>query len=295
MRIKLDADFLAIPESLNEMQQREYWWGPHYSENKFSQQYGVAVHGPTKYDVTDNLIRTEFWWYGKAERTFEAEELVDRPLVSDKNGLLRSVRFVHSIFSSESTSRHLDDMRLYSDSLWNEHFRTQHCDVWKAAKRRKLWRIDGALNVTQWYELIHMFFRGNFTIAEYFGLPDPATFRRDSEREVTGLLRFAKRLANHKNLREAAGPDFRLTQEGEAGLLDHADRCRIQGICRGEQEFLIQLIQGIVHDRPGGLGGVALPPLGMSQNPGGLEPTPPVEFGHAGRERTDEYRPSAWA
>ena len=32
-----------------------------------------------------------------------------------------------------------------------------------------------------WYNLIHMFFRGNYTIGEYFGLPNPIDHRRTLE------------------------------------------------------------------------------------------------------------------
>ena len=36
---------------------------------------------------------------------------------------------------------------------------------------KKLWRVDGDLDIRQWKMLIHNFFRGNPLIAEYFGQP----------------------------------------------------------------------------------------------------------------------------
>ena len=183
VRVAIDPHRLAIPDSLKPSQQREYWWGPQFAGNPFDQPYGITVHGPTKNDVLNSLIRTEFWWYGKTERTFEMEELAEIPKVFDNQGAVRGMRFVHSVFHQQS--KHLDGaIRWYSEDLWQERLDKKLSDFGKKARREKLWRVDGDLSIKTWYELIHMFFRGNYSVGEYFGLPNPDDYRSAFEKSL---------------------------------------------------------------------------------------------------------------
>lgn len=178
VRLSLDRDRLGIPASLQPMERRELWWGPPYRGNSLKQPDGVTVHGPTRYDSLNGLIRTEFWWYGKAERTLEIEELVDLVRLSGAHQPSRRMRFIHSIFNHGGTPRHLDGaIRTYTDDLWVVRTRPNSniSNFGKKAQRAKLWRVDGSLSLSTWYELIHMFFRGNYTVGEYFGF-DPEVF-----------------------------------------------------------------------------------------------------------------------
>jgi hypothetical protein len=183
VRLAVDPDRLGILDSFKPMLQRDYWWGPPYTGNPRSQRHGMTVHGPTRYDHFNGLKRTEFWWYGKAESTLEIEEIHNLVFRLDRERLAHGMRFIHSIFDRNDLPRHLDGaVRLYDADLWNQRVQSKLSDFGKKARRMKLWRVDGSLALNDWYELIHMFFRGNYTIAEYFGLPSPDEYRLKAEK-----------------------------------------------------------------------------------------------------------------
>jgi hypothetical protein len=186
VRLSLDEDVLAIPSSFQPMHEREYWWGPKFKGDPSAQLRGMTVHGPTKSDTLNGLIRTEFWWYGKNELTFEVEELIESSLPLSNGEREKGMRFVHSIIDGKvSKSRHIDGaVRLYSSTQWDDRLATKLTEFGKKATRKKLWRVDGLLNHADWYDLVHTFFRGNYTIGEYFGFPDPKTYRATFEKSL---------------------------------------------------------------------------------------------------------------
>ena len=176
IRLAIDCDLAGITESLKPFLERVFWWGPPFRGNPNAQPYGVTVHGPTELDELSGLLRTEFWWYGKEERTFEIEELVDRRLVGVHDGRdVYACRFIHSIFDARTgRPRHLDGaVRLYFADDWTARTDTHIDKFGKNAVRVKLWRVDGDLPLETWYSLIHMFFRENYTVPEYFGIDLP--------------------------------------------------------------------------------------------------------------------------
>ena len=181
VRLALDPNRLGIARSFRRWERRDYWWGPRYSGDPRLQPKGLTVHGPTAYDSLSGLIRTEFWWYGKHEPTLEIEELVAMPWLKRLSENSHCTRFVHSVFFSDG-SIHLDgSVRIYTDDQWQERLGQKITEFGKRATRVKLWRTDGELDMEAWYNLVHTFFRGNYTIGEYFGLPDPIDYRRSLE------------------------------------------------------------------------------------------------------------------
>ncbi len=174
IRLRLDEHIVGIPESLEKYEELDYWWGPKYKEDPNKIDYGVTVHGPTKYDVMyGRLKQTEFWWYGKEKRTFEMEEVLEYPTrVNVAEGAKVGMRFIHSIFDPETKRPfHLDGaVRLYEDDLFEIRKYTTINKFGKNAIRLKLWQIDGDMSVENWFTLINTFFLNNFTIAEYFGI-----------------------------------------------------------------------------------------------------------------------------
>ena len=80
----------------------------------------------------------------------------------------------------EIEARHLDGaIRSYTPMQWKSRLEpnVNISNFGKQAERRKVWRVDGDIRPELWYEMINNFFRGNFTVAEYFGLPDPIEAR----------------------------------------------------------------------------------------------------------------------
>jgi hypothetical protein len=178
VRVALDPNRLGIANSFKRSERRDYWWGPRYSGDPRAQTKGLTVHGPTAHDRLSGLIKTEFWWYGKREQTLEIEELVDMPWLEHVSEKKRCSRFVHSVFFPDGRI-HLDGaVRIYTEDQWQLRLGQKITEFGKGATRVKLWRIDGELKTELWYDLIHMFFRGNYTVGEYFGLPDPVEHRR---------------------------------------------------------------------------------------------------------------------
>ena len=118
---------------------------------------------------------TEFWWYNQGgRRTFEAEEVVNIPsggISTTKFGC----RFVHSILGEDDkTPIHLDGaIRLYDEEAM---IRRLDCDILEAGRKaeyQKLWRIDGALPVESWKELLCHYFRDNHLVGKYLGAERP--------------------------------------------------------------------------------------------------------------------------
>jgi len=185
VRIAIDQNLLGIRKSFKRTEQRAYWWGPRYSGSPLDQPHGMTVHGPTINDQLNSLIRTEFWWYGKSIPTFEIEEIVDNKFFLASGVTARGMRFIHSMCDVKGRPFHIDGaIRLYSESLWCKRKAEKISDFGKRAERIKLWRVDGELENDAWYELIHNFFRGNYTVGEYFGLPTPERYRAEYERSL---------------------------------------------------------------------------------------------------------------
>ena len=181
VRLALDPNRLGIASSFKPLVQRDYWWGPRYSGDPILQSKGLTVHGPTVNDQLSGLIKTEFWWYGKSDPTLEIEELVDMPWLGRLGEKNRYARFVHSIFFPDGRI-HLDGaVRIYNEDQWQLRLGQKITEFGKGATRMKLWRVDGELEIEAWYNLIHMFFKGNYTIGEYFGLSNPIDHRRRLE------------------------------------------------------------------------------------------------------------------
>lgn len=176
MRLAIDSCLAGIPHSLQDHQQRDYWWGPPFNGDPANQAHGVTVHGPTQYDSMNGLKQTEFWWYGKDERTLQIEEVLEESRWGTYGNERRTpARFVHSIFDPNTgLPCHLDGaVRLYTEEEWSDRLQQPIDKFGKRGVRHKLWVVDGEMQLSDWYTLIHMFFKGNFTVAEYFGLGEP--------------------------------------------------------------------------------------------------------------------------
>jgi hypothetical protein len=172
--LRFEDDLVGLADSAGLYHECEYWWGPVYKGDPFAIPYGVSVHGPTEKDLElERLKQCEFWWYGKELRTLEIEEVLNAPVyITDSTHSGIGMRFIHSIFDSRTRLPiHLDGaLRVYDEETWAKRKTTPIDKFGKNAQRMKLWRVDGAMPLDEWYSLIHTFFKHNFAVAEYFGV-----------------------------------------------------------------------------------------------------------------------------
>lgn len=152
--------------------------GPKFNDDLSSIPAGVTTYKNEHYDnLFSNITDTQFYWHVQDDiNTFECEEICDKENVIENQEKYFGCRYVHSMVNKENNlPYHLDGaIRLYSDVQILERMDANN-DISKCGKNsayRKLWRIDGEIDVSTWKELITHFFRDNFLIGEYFNAED---------------------------------------------------------------------------------------------------------------------------
>lgn len=172
VRIALDSDMVGLANNRSRRIELEYWWGPHFSDDLASIDFGVAHH---EADETERMIHgvtaTQFRWYAQdGRRTFECEELVERE--DGRGGEARyGCRFAHSIVDPDSGRLvHADGaVRLYDDEAMLARLDKDLVRAPRASGYVKLWRVDGALDLASWKRLLNDHYRDNSLVGEYFG------------------------------------------------------------------------------------------------------------------------------
>jgi hypothetical protein len=170
-RIALDEDMVGLAATFHEHFELAYWWGP-----KFTNDLEKIPAGITRHEANDTdrrfhgISHTEFRWYTQAgAKTFECEELQDRPSAGAGVDLF-GCRFVHSrVDPGQALPIHLDGaIRMYDEEQMVQRL---GCDIYHAGRRSKytkLWRLDGPVPIPTWKELIAHFYRDNKLVGEYF-------------------------------------------------------------------------------------------------------------------------------
>lgn len=170
-RISLDLDLIGLPGTARQEFEYQYWWGPKFDDDLSKIPSGVSRFGNEKYDkIFANISATEFFWHSQDDRkTFECEEINANPEIVDGEEKYRC-RYVHSMMDAGMENVvHLDGaVRTYSDEKMLERMDTDISKAGHHTDYKKLWRIDGAIPVSQWKELITHYFRDNMLIGEYF-------------------------------------------------------------------------------------------------------------------------------
>lgn len=178
VRILLDPDVIALAETVREHVELEYWWGPKFSNTLEDIAPGVCTHeADERMRQFHGLSRTEFWWYTLTDRrSFECEELLDRPSLGvaiDQYGC----RFVHSMLDADGhLPDHLDGaIRMYTEERMVSRLDADISNAGKNTEYTKLWRVDGAIDLATWKELITHHFRDNPEVGLYLGGKEPKT------------------------------------------------------------------------------------------------------------------------
>lgn len=183
-RLRLDPDLLGHSASAQPVMELEYWHGPQYDDDIARIPPGVATHKNSDHDrLMSGVDRTHIWWKPPEERpgasgprsvrTFEIEELVEDPSPG-LAGDLYGCRYAHAEYDlAVAMISHFDGaIRAYEPDPYLERLDNLIDRAGKQAIYTKLFRLDGALPVDLWKQVLTDWFRGNRLIPEYLGAPE---------------------------------------------------------------------------------------------------------------------------
>lgn len=175
LKIAIDWDLIGYAPTLLPTMEFDYWFGPKYSD-----EIDKIDPGLTKYVTTDfereyyQLSSTEFYWKINEElREFELEELreSEAPTLEDFYGC----RYIHSIYdTNKSTFVHFDGaIRGYDSDLYFERIDKKMTEFGRRSQYKKLFRMDGKIEIKDWKSLITNYMQSNPLIYEYFNAEKP--------------------------------------------------------------------------------------------------------------------------
>lgn len=170
VKIALDANSIGLAATYRTPIELERWRGPKFNDDLKTIDVGVTCHKASERErFFHGIDSTEFWWHKQnGKHSLECEELLDIPTLGINENTY-GCRYVHSIVD-ESTELpdHLDGaIREYSANVFLERIDTDISKAGKNTRYVKLWRIDGALQLPRWKELICDFYMGNPLPGEY--------------------------------------------------------------------------------------------------------------------------------
>lgn len=186
LRLAIDWAAIGFSPSINHIEELDYWHGPKFSDGITTIKPGITHHESS--DIQRRLSgisRTEFYWkQDDSGYVFEAEELKDLP-TSGKEGDNYGCRYVHSIFDKgRNCFDHFDGaIRMYNEEAMIERLEQNFIQAGRNSDYTKIFRLDGALPLDRWKNLIHNYFQGNPLIEEYFGILNEPKFKQ-SEKKI---------------------------------------------------------------------------------------------------------------
>ncbi len=175
LKIALDWDIIGYAPTFSQTLEFEYWFGPKYNNDIDKINHGLTVHNCNDFEKKYHEISsTEFYWKNNEHlKEFELEELRENntPTIKDFFGC----RYIHSIFDTKKKIFiHFDGaIRGYSSDLYFERIDQKMTDFGRKSDYTKLFRIDGALDLKDWKNLITKYMQGNPLIYEYFEIDKP--------------------------------------------------------------------------------------------------------------------------
>ncbi len=188
LKLALDPILHATPNMLDQTVEFDYWYGQYFDTTSLNDRNfsGVTVHGRNDtngvLDFTFPLIKTVTYVsnYSNNEKEFQIEEIVptDSRKSSGHDYVLH--RFAHFIWNQENqTFRHLDcSVLIYTKEQhakrikydWKQKDSERYASTYK---RKKLFRLDGEMELKVVKDLLFSFFRYNELVMEYFStLPE---------------------------------------------------------------------------------------------------------------------------
>lgn len=175
LKISIDWDLIGYAPTVHPTMELDYWFGPKYSDEIEKITPGLTKHVANKFEIDYyQLSSTEFYWkINKSLREFELEELKEStaPTLDDFYGC----RYVHSIYDTdEKTFVHFDGaVRGYNSNLYFERIDQKMTEFGRRSEYKKLFRIDGKIDLKDWKNLITRYMQSNPLIYEYFNAEKP--------------------------------------------------------------------------------------------------------------------------
>jgi hypothetical protein len=176
-RVRINLDNLIYVEA-------DTWYGPKFSESiedidngnvKLSVPLDLQGHGASF--LFNDVESLDLSWATKGRvRQFQAMEFKGSSVTSDRSGVaVHPVRYLHSEYDiDEHAFRHIDGALQFMTP--DEYSRRKSSDFshhWKDSKHikaeyKKIFKVNGALDLGVWMELVSHFFHGNCLVHEYF-------------------------------------------------------------------------------------------------------------------------------
>jgi len=182
--VAVDMDRVRIDMSKSEYMEFDTWYGANFtSEIKDVKDGLVKIRPPMDIDSSTlsfmfkNAYSLDVYWYTKDKiKTVQIAAFSDETISIDVDGEnLFPVKYVHAEFDlATNTFRHFDGaIHLYNqddylarrDSDFNYNYKGKKLIKSKA---KKLFKLNGEVEVKSWIELTAHFFTGNPLIVEYF-------------------------------------------------------------------------------------------------------------------------------
>lgn len=191
IKISIDLDMIGLIGSEKCLREYDYIFGPKFNNNLNSIKDNISLH---KFNDDERCIygidKVEFYWNSRKDiKIFECEEITNDEL--DKNKNIFRNRYVHSIIKlNEEKPFHLDgaikeyDVKGYMDRIDKKITDKVDSNV----KYKKLWRLDGKIEVDLWKDLISSFYYENKLVGEYFGGEDLKLSTKYSYKEYSNSL-----------------------------------------------------------------------------------------------------------
>ena len=175
LKIAIDWDLIGYAPTLLPTMEFDYWFGPKYTDEIDKIEPGLTKHLTNEFERNYyQLSSTEFFWkINKNLREFELEELreSEAPTLQDFYGC----RYIHSIYDTDkSTFVHFDGaIRGYDSDLYFERIDQKMTEFGRRSQYKKLFRMDGKIEINVWKSLITHYMQSNPLIYEYFNDEKP--------------------------------------------------------------------------------------------------------------------------
>jgi hypothetical protein len=171
LRLAIDDSRIAPRSAFTPFAVKDYWWGPHLSEHWLDDPAGgCTVHeDPAGQDAETGYVKFMAYWRMDHEghKVAQMEEVVGPS--SRLIGGYQVLRYLHSIRDIENHFFiHCDGaVRAYDAEGFMKRQSENMPTETRAAKYRKVFRVDGSISTKEWSDITAKWFRHNNLAIEY--------------------------------------------------------------------------------------------------------------------------------